>query len=278
MLRETLAAYGGLVWVVAVTAPGRDVLPQEADGRCCRGPLKRWHDTYCLRFRELDKIATKAARRVCPGWRRVANVGEAQRRGAAHRHLVLPMQTPGERAGSQAWVRAWEAHRHDWGFGFADKHVRVGPAAGAHGYLSKYLGKQLDERPAIPGHVVTVSTRLRERCGVTVSGRRRLRRRWMRLTGCERQASRRAAGRPACGLRMADARALLRAASAAGAPACRLSARRLSGVPARPPPALLSGKRCELRWAHGSQPDKAQGARLAPAPRAARSPRRRGDF
>ena len=256
VIRENLRAYDGDVAVAAATAPGDDVLPRDEEGKCYSGPLERWHRTYSLRFRELDKIATKAARRVCPKWRRLVNVGELHKRGVVHRHLVLPMGTPAEREGSRAYVASWDRHRQDWGFGFIDRKLRVWPADHAARYLSKYLGKSMTERPALPGCAVTVSTLLRRRSGVTVRRLRAQRRRWARTTVCIRlSAGGRTDGRADRGRSPAPVRPTARTPPAS---------RGQRGPPQR-------WAVCGVRWSHVPRTTTKQKWRRAPAPRSAAS-------
>lgn len=176
---RNLAAYLGHVAIVTITAPGQDVLPWDGE-RCWAGPLRRWNSTAPARWRELHHAAMKRTRRAVPAgdWVVLASVWQEQRRGALHRHLVVPMATPQERAVSAVYVAALHALAREHGFGFVDRKLELrSPDRGAR-YLGRYVTSELAMCRELPAHVVQVSRRLTARTRCTVRSLRAERRQW----------------------------------------------------------------------------------------------------
>ncbi len=172
---KNLAAYEGHTALVTVTAPGKDVLPWDESGeRCLAGPLGVWNYLAPKKWRSLHRVASKRARRAAEGqrWCVLVKVWQEQRRGALHVHLVVPMASEAERAGSAAYVAALHENAKAYGFGFVDRKLELRSPAKSAGYVARYVASELAMCRNLPGHVVDVARLLTSRTGVTV---RRLR-------------------------------------------------------------------------------------------------------
>ena len=164
-LRENLRAYGGLVCMTTVTAPGVDAgvvwdtstcthpLGAKCDGRIgCKvveAAANQWNESSRKWWRELNRIAKQHADRrlralgydrrgglLAYGW-------EMQRRGVWHLHIVLAMQTAPEREWARTYVEALRDIGPSKGFGYVDEKPLEKPGEATRGawYLSKYLAK-----------------------------------------------------------------------------------------------------------------------------------------
>ena len=140
---ENIAAYGGRVVLVAVTAPGADVLPWDERRCSVEGPHKhrgdrgcrvawdeglRWNLDASERYARLWKAATVAADRLLRayGWkgalpRRVAVVWSVQQRGVWHVHEALPAGSPAELLWSRTVIAYMSATGGRYGWGFVDR-------------------------------------------------------------------------------------------------------------------------------------------------------------
>jgi hypothetical protein len=164
-LRENPRAYGGLVSMTTVTAPGEDAGLVWGSSRCshppeeacsgrkgCRvvqGAADLWNESSRKWWRELNRIAKQHADR------RLRSLGyenrggllayswEMQRRGVWHLHIVLGMQTAPEREWARTYVETLRRIGPAKGFGFVDAKPLETPqeARRIAGYLSKYLAK-----------------------------------------------------------------------------------------------------------------------------------------
>lgn len=164
-LRENLRAYGGLVSMTTVTAPGEEAglvwdrahcshPPGEACSgrkgcRVVQGAADLWNESSHKWWSELNRIAKQHADRrlralgyekrgglLAYGW-------EMQKRGVWHLHIVLGMQTAPEREWARAYVEALRTIGPSKGFGWVDEKPLKRPREATRGawYLSKYLAK-----------------------------------------------------------------------------------------------------------------------------------------
>lgn len=164
-LRENLRAYGGLVSMTTVTAPGVDAGLVWDKSRCTHPPgvkcdgrigckvvqaaADQWNESSRKWWRELNRIAKQHADRrlrelgyekrgglLAYGW-------EMQRRGVWHLHIVLGMATAPEREWARAYVAALDEIGPSKGFGWVDEFPLKRPREATRGawYLSKYLAK-----------------------------------------------------------------------------------------------------------------------------------------
>jgi hypothetical protein len=164
-LRENLRAYGGLVSMTTVTAPGEEAglvwdtarcshPPDEAcSGRKgCRvleGAADLWNESSRKWWSELNRIAKQHADRRLRalGYEKRGGLlvysWEMQRRGVWHLHIVLGMQTAPEREWARVYVETLRRVGPSKGFGFVDEKPLETPreARRVAGYLSKYLAK-----------------------------------------------------------------------------------------------------------------------------------------
>ncbi len=216
--------YDGDVTLVSITAPGVDGVPfwwRQPDGRswvevpCWRAwsipwadrenrvadptAAAHWNSTAAARWRRLHRAAASRARRrhgvlSLLGWS-----WEFQKRGLLHKHVILGVNTPRERAAAQTYAEALNELRHRHGFGFVDRgrkvagqsarHLEVIPAGRAARYVAKYLspldgeGKPtLSEtvtRAEVPPLVVYISRTLTGETGVTMRYLRWRRHAWV---------------------------------------------------------------------------------------------------
>lgn len=171
-IRGNLRAYVGHTALVTVTAPGVDVLPwaDERHERCAVGPLAEWNATATGRWRDLHRIASRRAKRAAGDapWCVLVKVWQEQRRGALHVHLVVPMASAAERAGSEAYVAALHEHRTGHSFGFVDRRLEMRSTEHSGAYVARYVTSELAACRNLPGHVVDVARKLTAQTGVTV--------------------------------------------------------------------------------------------------------------
>lgn len=190
-LLVNLAAYGGDVALVTITAPGSDRLGNER-------AMYDWNRTAPARWRSLHRAARQRAVRQhgklsMPAWS-----WEYQRRGALHKHVIVGVHTARERAAAGTYVQALHELRHQYDFGFVDRGRRhagtrsleVIPAERAGRYVAKYLsplgadGKPtlsdtVTRRDVVPPLVVYVSRELTAVTGVTMRYLRHVRYCWV---------------------------------------------------------------------------------------------------
>jgi hypothetical protein len=207
---DNINAYGGLVTLVAVTAPGADEgLPWDPD-RCLVGGEHRhrgdsgcrivrdladeWNETASERYARMWKAASVEADRFLrhlgyrgPLPRRVANAWAPQQRGVWHVHEALPAKSPLDLQWSRMVVRFMERHARRYGWGNADRNPLRKAAAGvgrdgtvAARYLARNTAGYLAENAggvALPGRRLRsyVSRRLTTETGVTMRNLRRVR-------------------------------------------------------------------------------------------------------
>jgi hypothetical protein len=185
-LRRNLGSVEGHQAIVTVTAPGQDVLPWDGE-RCFAGPLRRWNAAAPAGWRDLHRAAAKAAQRVAREhdvwWGVLAQVWQEQRRGALHRHVVVPMASSGQRAASIAYVNALHGLARRHGFGFVDRKLELRSPERCAGYIARYVASELAMCRQLPGHVVEVSRRLTGRTRCTVRTLRAERADWTRRRG-----------------------------------------------------------------------------------------------
>ena len=113
--RDNLVAYGGRIMLVAVTGPGKDVLPWDG-AKVDANAAFVWNMTASKRFARMLKGAQVAADRQTrrSGWRGdfprvVARAWSPQKRGIWHVHLALPAETQVELGWSRTVVRFLDA-------------------------------------------------------------------------------------------------------------------------------------------------------------------------
>lgn len=180
-LKRNLGSVAGHMALVTITAPGQDVLPWDGY-RVYDYVLKPWNQSAPARWRELHKAAAKRAqreaRRLNTQWAVLAQVWQEQKRGALHRHAVVPMATVEQRAVSKVYVDALHALAVRNGFGFVDRKLELRSPERCSAYIARYVSSELAMCRQLPGHVVEVNRRLTSRTGVTVRSLRAERRLW----------------------------------------------------------------------------------------------------
>lgn len=209
--RENLEAYGGLVVMTTVTAPGQDAglvwnrsLCQHPAGERCDGRkgckveggvARRWNDLSREWWRKLNHVAKlRADRALCRlGSEKKGGLlvyeRELQRRGVWHLHIVVGMETAVERAWAIEYVRALRELAPRYGFGYVDAKPLRKPEPATHvsGYLSKYLAKwredgtlEVTETVRTAGRTLInyVSRNLTARSGCTMRALRNARMVW----------------------------------------------------------------------------------------------------
>lgn len=143
-LLANLDAYGGPIELLTITAPGKDVLGADADGRVPARPASAWNRQAPAQWSELNRRVRQRARR---GGRRppnrLASVWAFQRRGVLHLHVVFGAATAWERAANRAYLAELRAGAaYEWGFGFVRlDRAREGSGRALSRYLAKYLTK-----------------------------------------------------------------------------------------------------------------------------------------
>ncbi|HEV2924849.1 MAG TPA: hypothetical protein VGW98_12495 [Solirubrobacteraceae bacterium] len=178
-----VAAYVGHMALVTVTAPGQDRLPWDGY-RCYDYALKPWNESAPVRWRKLHQAALKRARREAKRlgveWFVLAQVWQEQKRGALHRHLLVPMASLDEHRVSAVYVAALHELSGEHDFGYVDRKLELRSPEKAAGYLARYIASELAMCRNLPGHVVEVSRRLTARTGCTMRTLRRARVEWAR--------------------------------------------------------------------------------------------------
>lgn len=197
-LRENLSLVGVPVRMVTLTAPGADRLPWDREACAwrgahhCRGRLGcvveeaaacEWRATLERRWRQLHQAAAARAGRGSSCI--IARVWQAQARGVAHVHIVVPAVPAGD-----AYVEPLTELAPLYDFGEEHHGGRVGHPAAVAAYLSGYLSRpgdipdvprrrELAELAAIlPRRQVYISPHLTRRSGATMRIARLVRSLW----------------------------------------------------------------------------------------------------
>lgn len=201
-----------LTVMFSVTAPGADLYP--FDPRfCSHSPSQRCSGALgCRVDPEMAKAFNKNAGRWWSELHRAAKVRadratghkgkllargwEKQKRGLAHVHGVIGVQSPAEQAWAKAYVTALREMAPRYGFGFVDGWHKIGrkfwPGDQAGAYLSSYFVSGKGRKSAItenvragdlPRLVVFLSRDLTSRTGCTMRTLRIARRLWASRQG-----------------------------------------------------------------------------------------------
>jgi hypothetical protein len=184
----------GRAIMLAVTAPGKDVLPFN-DDLCW--PLGAHQHSGKLGCRVRSREAREWSRRAPKQWTRLhrrayqyavhrhgrgtvrmlCRVWEVQARGVLHVHPVLACGTAAEMAAVATYRQALERFAPQYGFGFVSRKFRPQPARAAAAYLSAYFCKGKKAKlalhesvfsPAMPRSIVHVSNKLTRATGCTM--------------------------------------------------------------------------------------------------------------
>jgi hypothetical protein len=191
----------------SVTAPGADLYPFDPT-LCSHGPGMKCSGRIGCRvtpdvaeafnrmagswWSELHRAAKVRADRATGYKGKIAcRVWEKQKRGLAHLHGVVPVETPEQVRWAEAYITALREMAPRYGFGFVDGWARVGrrfwPGVQAAAYLSSYFAGGRGRKMAItenvlagdlPRLVVFVARNLTGRTGCTMRGLRNARRLW----------------------------------------------------------------------------------------------------
>lgn len=169
---SNLAYQGGKFATIAITAPGKDVLPWDEDYcRSRRGPhthsgtkgcrveqrpLREWCETLGFRWAKLRNAAQQATYRATrekygEGERVwvIERVWEPQKRGAPHCHLVVPFGTPRERYVANLFRDELERLADDYGFGSVQGKLQAISGEQAARYLASYLAGRRRKKNSI---------------------------------------------------------------------------------------------------------------------------------
>lgn len=190
----------------SVTAPGADLYPFDprlclhSPGEKCSGRRGCRVDPELAEafnrragkwWSELHRAAkTRADRRTGRKGKLLVRVWEKQKRGLAHLHGVLSVETPADVAWARAYLTALRELAPRYGFGFVDGWEKVGrrywPGTQAAAYLSSYFaggGRKASITENVlaadlPQLVVFVSRDLTRTTGCTMRSLRNARRLW----------------------------------------------------------------------------------------------------
>jgi rubredoxin len=210
VLRYNLNAFGGPVATLAITAPGKDVLPWDedycrrlgrkprADGgrhshagpKGCRvqgRPLREWCNSLPWRWKKMREAAALATKREL-GFKpqfALCRVWEPQKRGAPHLHLVLPYGTFLEKRAAQVFRNHLERLAPAYEFGDVQRKLQPITGENAARYLANYLtGRNSAKKnsirvniadPRLPRSLVWLTPRLTRVTAVTMRTLRRAR-------------------------------------------------------------------------------------------------------
>ena len=196
----------------SVTAPGADVYPfdsrlcSHARGQRCSGAVGCRVDPELARafnrnagrwWSQLHRAAKLRADRASGVKGRIAvRVWEKQKRGLAHLHGVVSVESPAEVRWAKAYITALREMAPRYGFGFVDGWHKVGrkfwPGVQAAAYLSSYFAGGRGRKMAItenvlagdlPRLVVFVGRDLTSLTGCTMRSLRNARRLWASREG-----------------------------------------------------------------------------------------------
>jgi hypothetical protein len=191
----------------SVTAPGADLYPFDPQlcshppGERCSGrrgcrvnpeAAKAFNAHAGKWWSELHRAAkVRADRATGIKGKLAARVWEKQKRGLAHLHGVISVESPAHVRWAEAYVTALREMSPRYGFGFVDGWHKVGrrfwPGAQAAAYLSSYFAGGRGRKMAItenvlandlPRLVVFVGRDLTTRSGCTMRSLRHARRLW----------------------------------------------------------------------------------------------------
>lgn len=149
-MKANLHALDRPVVVVAITAPGADVLPWacgkdhvHSGKRGCRvkeDAADVWAEHCRDNWRQLRDAARLRCKRAGmePAWL-VERVWEPQKRGVPHLHVVLPFGTELEKIAAHRFVGELHELAPEYLFGFVDRKLKPIGAAEAARYLVGYL-------------------------------------------------------------------------------------------------------------------------------------------
>lgn len=130
----------GKVALLTLTAPGKDVLPQDQAGNVEPAAADAWNATCMERWRQVHRQAmAHARRRVGVAPRMLGRQVEPQGRGVWHIHPLMPYGTPRERRAVHAYNDALRSLGPRYGFGFNDRLFPKLEAWRAAVYVSKYF-------------------------------------------------------------------------------------------------------------------------------------------
>jgi hypothetical protein len=194
----------------SITAPGADLYPFDPQF-CSHSPSQRCSGALGCRVRleaaeafnrragqwwsELHRAAkVRADRSTGLKGKLAARVWEKQKRGLAHIHGVVSVESPAHVRWAQAYIGALREMAPRYGFGFVDGWHKVGrkfwPGVQAAAYLSSYFagGRKMaitDNVLAgdLPRLVVFVGRDLTSRTGCTMRSLRNARRLWASREG-----------------------------------------------------------------------------------------------
>jgi hypothetical protein len=196
----------------SVTAPGADLYPFDPQF-CSHSPSQRCSGALGCRvapdvaeafnrnagrwWSELHRAAKVRADRATGFKGKIAaRVWEKQRRGLAHLHGVVSVESPQHCAWAEAYITALQEMAPRYGFGFVDGWHKVSrkfwPGAQAASYLSGYFVSGHGSKASLtenamagdlPRLVVFVGRDLTERTGCTMRNLRAARRLWASRTG-----------------------------------------------------------------------------------------------
>lgn len=176
LLRTNFESYDGKVWLITVTAPGFDVLPDEDE-------ISIWNATCPHRWSVLHRKSSQYVKRQGLHLTFLGRVIQAQKRGALHVHVVVGVETRAEQVGAWLYSRELKRLAGAAGFGYVDARNQgegstVMEAGQAAYYLSKYLSESSQLGEAIARGVrrpIVVSQRLTQQTGCTMRRLRRVR-------------------------------------------------------------------------------------------------------
>jgi len=201
-----------LTVMFSVTAPGADLYPfdprlcSHSPSRRCSGRLgcrvspelaqafnrlagKWWGELHRAAKVRADRATGFKGKLACRVW-------EKQKRGLAHLHGVISVESPTHRRWAEAYVTALREMAPRYGFGFVDGWHKVGrrfwPGVQAAAYLSSYFAGGRGRKMAItdnvlagdlPRLIVFVGRDLTAQTGCTMRSLRNARRLWASRQG-----------------------------------------------------------------------------------------------
>lgn len=188
-LVANLDSYDGPVWMATVTAPGKDVLRHDPDGKVSWASAY-WFNKQCPRWwRQLHHRAAQETKRAA-GQRPtvLAWVWQYQQRGVLHKHVVLGVGSAAERRAADVYVSFLSKLAGEHRFGYVDR-GRWDPVkrrrslremSGKHAgrYVAKYLVQRRTDgsyavsetvtHKDVPPLVVYVAQLLTKETGITM--------------------------------------------------------------------------------------------------------------
>lgn len=144
LLANLIDGHGGQVALLTITAPGREALLHDGDGRVDADVAHAWNKQAPAQWSHMNRwLRYRQVKDGAPAPRLLGYIWAYQERGLLHMHLVLSATTELERIANRIYVGRLKAGAaKEWGFGFVDLVDARAGSKGLASYLAKYVCKE----------------------------------------------------------------------------------------------------------------------------------------